>query len=294
MAETPKPETPQSGAPKSIAIVAPACRLAPETAERVSAIAAATFGDAARLYFHPQCFLSAGHFAGEDSERAAAFVEVANDPAFDAVWFARGGYGSCRLGDHVFQQLGPPAKCKTYLGYSDIGFLLARLHCDGVGAPAHGPMPSDVNRPGGEAAVKRSLRWLINADPGGLEPSTAGDAPVFAFNLTVLSALLGTRAEPDFTGGVLLLEDVDEYHYQIDRALFHVTSNANVRRAAGLKMGRFSLIPENDPPFDKSVAEIFDYWCAKSGMANLGAADIGHDADNKIAPFGLPATVRTG
>ncbi|MEZ5897576.1 MAG: LD-carboxypeptidase [Parvularculaceae bacterium] len=281
-------ETPKAGTQKSVAIVAPACRLAPETANKVSAIAAAKYGDGVRLYFHPQCFLSAGHFAGEDAERAAAFVEAANDPAFDAVWFARGGYGACRLGDHVFQQLGPAAKRKTYLGYSDIGFLLARLYRDGVGSPAHGPMPSDINRPGGEAAVARSLDWLVNADAGGVEPSTADDAPVFAFNLTVLSALLGTRAEPDFTDSVLLLEDVDEHHYQIDRALFHVTSNAGVRRVAGLKMGRFSLIPENDPPFNKSVAEIFEYWCAKSGMANLGAADIGHDSENKIVPFGPP------
>ena len=57
------------------------------------------------LVFHPQCFLPAGHFAGTDAERAAAFVEVANDPAFDAVWFARGGYGSCRIAEAALAEL---------------------------------------------------------------------------------------------------------------------------------------------------------------------------------------------
>ena len=53
------------------------------------------------IVFHPQCFLTHNHFAGTDAERAAAFVEYANDPAFDAVWFARGGYGSCRIAEEA-------------------------------------------------------------------------------------------------------------------------------------------------------------------------------------------------
>ena len=74
-----------------IGIVAPASRLESEMAERVNAIARTQFGARAELVFHPQCFLKDGHFAGEDQARANAFVEVANDPSFDAIWFARGG-----------------------------------------------------------------------------------------------------------------------------------------------------------------------------------------------------------
>lgn len=267
----------------AIAVVAPANRLTEEAAARVTALARALFADRLRLDFHPQCFLSSGHFAGDDAARSAAFLEAANDPGVDAVWFARGGYGSGRLDDALFARLNAHARRKAYLGYSDLGFLLARLHREGVGRCAHGPMAADINRGGGELAVTRALRFLVDDDRNGVEPS--GGARRFAFNLTVLSTLLGTPGEPDFSGAEILIEDVDEHHYRIDRALLHVTASANIRAAAGLRLGRFSRIPENDPPFERTVEEIARYWCARAGIAFLGSADIGHDADNKIVPF---------
>ncbi|MFZ5619186.1 MAG: LD-carboxypeptidase [Pseudomonadota bacterium] len=272
-------------AAKSIAIVAPACRLPEEAAVKVDALARGLYGDRVKLFFHPQCFLNSGHFAGEDAERSKAFLDVANDPAFDAVWFARGGYGACRLDDALFGKLNRAAHLKDYLGYSDIGFLLARLAREGVGRAVHGPMPSDINREGGEAAVERSLSWLVDRDSASLEPSWRAGAPAYAFNLTVLSNLLGTVGEPNFAGAVLMIEDVDEHHYRIDRTMFHVTSSENVRRSAGIRLGRVSKIPPNDPPFERTETEIVADWCARARIPFLGPADIGHDAANKVAPF---------
>lgn len=268
-----------------IAVVAPACALQKEAAERVMALARDRYGERLRLDFHPQCFLRDGHFAGDDAARSAAFLEVANDPSFDAVWFARGGYGSSRLSDALFGELNRAAHSKDYLGYSDAGFLLGRLAREGVGRSAHGPMPSDVMRDGGEAAVLRALSWLVDRDVSALEPSWRAEKPSFAFNLTILGHLIGTPSEPGFGGAVLMVEDVDEHHYRIDRTLFHVTSSANVRRSAGVRLGRISRIPPNDPPFEKSEEEIVRYWCARAGIPFLGAADIGHDAGNKVVPF---------
>jgi len=269
----------------SIAVVAPANRLTPETAEKVKSLAAGAFGARLKLQFHPQCFLSDGHFAGSDKDRSAAFLEAANDPGFDAVWFARGGYGSCRLDEALYGAFNRAAHLKTYLGYSDMGFILGRLAREGVGRSVHGPMPADVNRAGGDEAVARALSWLVDNDSTSLEPNWRADQPAFAFNLTVLSNLLGTPAEPDFSRAILSIEDIDEHHYRIDRSMFHVFSSPNVRRAAGVRLGRFSMIPENDPPFERDVSDIVQYWCARSGVPFLGLADIGHDAGNKIAPF---------
>lgn len=269
---------------KSIAVVAPANPFTHGAAERVTALAAALFGNRVALFFHPQCFLSEGHFAGADGARSDAFVEVANDPKYDAVWFARGGYGSCRIVDSAFGKLERAAHLKTYLGYSDMGFLLARLWREGVGNCVHGPMPNDITRVSGEAAIERSLRYLVDLDPQSLEPA-ARRTRVFAFNLATLSHIIGTPFEPDFTGAEILLEDIDEPHYRIDRMMFTLASSINVRRAAGMRMGRFSKIPANDPPFGKSVEEIFHDWSRRSGLRLLGKADIGHDADNKVAPF---------
>ena len=238
------------------------------------------------LVFHPQCFLSDGHFAGPDAARAEAFVECANDPGFDALWFARGGYGSNRALAGVLPQLTAAAKAKTYLGYSDAGFLLGALYAAGIGEVAHGPMPGDIARDGGEAAVLRSLSWLSTRDPASIEASLDGNTPAVAFNLTILSHLLGTPWAPDLTGQVLMLEEVGEYMYRIDRALFHVTSDPMIRRVAGLKLGRCSDIPANDPDFVRSEEAVARDWCERSGIAWLGRADIGHDIGNKVVPFG--------
>ena len=108
-------------------------------------------------------------------------------------------------------------------------------------------MPQDVLRDGGEAAVRRALDWLVRRDRSALEPQLA--APAMAFNLTVLSNLLGTPLEPDFTGVDLLIEDVSEHLYRIDRTMFHVTAVANVRRVARLRLGRVGDILPNDPDF---------------------------------------------
>ncbi|HCK84695.1 MAG TPA: LD-carboxypeptidase, partial [Hyphomonadaceae bacterium] len=92
-------------------------------------LAADCFLDRApEIVFHKQCFLSAGHFAGDDAARAAAFVEFANDPGLDAIWFARGGYGACRMAEAALAQLNDAARAKTYLGYSDAGALLGGLY----------------------------------------------------------------------------------------------------------------------------------------------------------------------
>lgn len=268
-----------------IAICAPARPITPDDAAAVTALAASVPG--IELLFHPQCFLQAGHFAGSDVQRLAAFLECAGDPALDAIWFARGGYGACRIAEAALAQLNGASRVKTYLGYSDNGALLGGLYARGYENVAHGPIPVDMTRAGGEGAVKRALSWLVDRSPESLELGVMFDAKNAAFNITVFQSMLGTSLEPDLSGHTLLLEDVGEYLYRLDRALFQITSSANVRSVKGIKLGRVSDVPENDKPFGASEEEIARYWCAKAGIAYLGRADIGHDVENKVVPFGV-------
>jgi muramoyltetrapeptide carboxypeptidase len=258
-----------------------------EVATRVPALAERLYpGRTPEIVFHPQCFASHGHFAGDDEARAQAFLDVANDASYDAVWFGRGGYGSCRLVESVMPRLMPSSRRKTYVGYSDAGMLLAALYRAGSTAVAHGPVAQDILRDGGERAVARTLAWMIDRAPEALEPTVDGVKKTAAFNMTVLSHLLGTPFEPVLDGHVLMLEEVGEALYRIDRSLFHITSSASVRRASGIMLGRCSDITPNNPDFGMNEEEIAQYWCRKSGIPWLGRADIGHDADNKIVPFG--------
>lgn len=286
------------GSKKKIGVVAPAARIEHDLAGRVEALAVSLYGDAApQIVFHPQCFETHGHFAGEDASRAKAFIEIANDPSFDAVWFARGGYGSNRIAERVLTELKPSARAKTYMGYSDGGFLLAGLYKAGFAHVVHGPIPADLNRKtdhgaqGGADAVARALRYLMEGAADTLEPSVGKDGPAAAFNLKILSSLIGTPLQPDLSGHVLMLEEIGEYLYAIDRDMFHITSNPEIRKVKGIRIGRFSDIPENDPPFGQSVEEAARHWCAVAGIAFLGHADIGHDIANKIVPFGPRAGV---
>jgi muramoyltetrapeptide carboxypeptidase len=270
-----------------VGIVAPGSRLDPSTAQRVTALAAERHPEV-ELYVHPQCQMSWGHFAGDDAARIAAFVEIANDASFDAVWFGRGGYGACRVAEAALPQLNDAARRKTYLGYSDAGVLLAGLYAKGFQGVAHGPMPADITREGGDEAVTRALAYLSQRAADTLEPSIAPSRKAVAFNMIILSQLIGTSLQPDLRDHVLMLEEVSEYMYRIDRTLFHITSNPAIRRVAGIRLGRCSAIPPNEPDFGQTEVEIVQHWSRLSGIPYLGRADIGHDAANKIVPFGEP------
>lgn len=271
-----------------IGVVAAGSRFPRETAVRVKAFTDALYGERApELVFHPNSFLEHGHFAGPDEARAEAFLDIANDPSFDALWFARGGYGAGRLVERVLPHLSEAARGKAYLGYSDAGVLLAAMYARGFQHCAHGPLVQDIVRQGGEAAVARALAWLVDRDPSALEPSVIGeDRPLAAFNLTILSTLIGTPWQPDLTGHALMLEEVSEHTYRFDRAMLHVTSNPGVRRAAGIRLGRCTDVPANDPEFGQDEEALARFWCERAGLAWLGRADIGHDAGNKVVPFG--------
>jgi len=270
-----------------IGVVAPSCRLPADLGARLVSFATRTFGDRCpEIWIHPQCHETDGHFAGPDPVRAQAFLDVANDPSFDVLWFGRGGYGAFRLVEAVLPALGPAAAAKTYLGYSDAGALLGALYGAGIGRVAHGPMPADLNRPGGEAAVARALAYLLDGDPAAVEPQARATPPAAAFNITILSHLIGTPYLPDLAGHVLMLEEVSEAMYRIDRAFGQITSTPALRRVAGIRLGRCSAIPANDPDFAQDEVAVARAWCARSGIAYLGRADIGHDSGNMVVPFG--------
>ena len=265
-----------------IAICAPSTPITRDVADRVIDLAAAEF-PALELYFHEQCFVEEGHFAGSDELRLSALLHCANDPAFDAVWFAKGGYGANRVAAQAIAAMGDAARSKTFLGYSDCGYLLAGLYRAGLGYPVHGPMAVDIRRDGGDEAVRRALGWLAG-EAGGIEPSL-DSRPCAAFNLMTLAMLCGTELMPVLAGHVVMVEEVAEHLYAVDRLFFHITQH--LRGIAGLRLGRVSAVPENDREFGSDAEAIARDWCGRADIPFLGAADSGHDAANRIVPFGL-------
>lgn len=275
-----------------IGICAPSTAFTRVDADRVTALAALHHPEA-ELLFDPQCFVEKGHFAGTDQERLTAFVDLANDPSIDAIWFVRGGYGACRIAEQAVASLKEVAHRKLYMGYSDQGNLLGCLQRHGFPHLAHGPMPADIRREGGDAAVIRALDWIVHRNPQSLEPHVQAGERHAAFNLMTLAMMVGTPLMPDLKGHVLMIEEVSEYLYAFDRAFFHVSSHLKDMGLAGLRLGRVSDVPENDRPFGEGATEIAKRWCRTNGLNYMGHADIGHDPDNKIVPFGLATSSAT-
>ncbi|MEI9932674.1 MAG: hypothetical protein WDM89_19605, partial [Rhizomicrobium sp.] len=207
------------------------------------------YGERVALHFHAQCFLADGHFAGTDAERAGADDRSGERSAL------RCGVVCARrlwLGPHrgnVLQNLKPAAKDKVYLGYSDLGYLLAGLYRTGFRV-AHGPMPADLKRANGAEAVTRALRYLVERAPDTLEPNVSPDRPSAAFNITVLNHILGTALEPDLTGHVLMLEGrVGAYVSHRPFAASHHVVRPRSGALRGCGSAASSDVPPNDPDF---------------------------------------------
>lgn len=273
--------------PVRIGICAPSTPFSREGADRVVALASKSHPEA-ELVFDEQCFCEQGHFAGSDERRLETFVALANDPAIDAIWFARGGYGAVRIAEAAISQLGDDAQRKTYLGYSDAGNLLGALYRAGIGKVTHGPMPSDIGRRGGDEAVRRALDWIVYQQRDTLEPTLTDGQRYAAFNVMTLAMMTGTKLMPDLKDHIVMVEEISEYLYAFDRAMFHLCGNLAEQGLTGIRLGRVSDIPENDRPFGESPETIAARWCQHNGITFLGRCDIGHDVENRIVPFGLP------
>lgn len=267
----------------NIAICAPATPITREQQAALEALVAAEF-PGHRVTFHEQCFERAGHFAGDDLRRLTALLECANDPAFDVVWFAKGGYGSNRIAEAAVAQMNRAACTKTYIGFSDCGYLLAALYREGIGQSVHGHMPVSARSDGGKEAIRRVLRWL-QGDTSGVEPSLDGGTPAVAFNLITLAMIAGTPMMPDLTGHVVMVEEVAEHMYSIDRLFFHLAGT--LPRIAGLRLGAITDVPENYVEFGQTEEDIAQFWCSRLGVPYLGRALIGHNSANRVVPFGL-------
>jgi muramoyltetrapeptide carboxypeptidase len=293
-----------------IGIVAPSVYLLPRHVDRLNALVAAEYPDVT-LVWHPQVYGRSpnevggdtgfvlsdhnnvpdaqrhGHFAGSDEQRAAAFVEYANRDDLDAIWFARGGYGAGRIAMDVLPRLNAAARTKTYMGYSDASYTLGTLYRAGFPHVCHGPMPVDIGRESGKDCVRRALNWFARRDPASLEPSMKPGEKYAAFNLISAAMMVGTPLWPDVSGHVLMLEEVGEYLYSVDRAFFAVTTATWRSPPAEIRLGSVSDIKENDRPYGKDEVGIAQDWCHRAHIRYGGRAQIGHDDHNHVVPFGL-------
>ena len=107
-----------------------------------------------------------------------------------------------------------------------------------------------------------------------------------AFNLISAAMMVGTPLWPDVSGHVLMVEEVGEYLYSVDRCFFALTSAVWRGPPAEIRLGQITDIKENDRPYGKDEVGIAQDWCHRANIRYGGRAEIGHYAGNKVVPFG--------
>jgi muramoyltetrapeptide carboxypeptidase len=230
-----------------------------------------------------------GYLAGSDDHRLADLNRFAADPSIDAIWCIRGGYGAMRLLDRIDYDAWR-ASAKTLIGYSDI----TALHCSiGVHAELitfHGPTARGQLTDFSEASLRAAVSK--GGEPCGVAPRASvlhgGRARGYLVggNLALVSALLGTPYAPSLDGGILVLEDVNESVYRIDRMLTHLRLAGALDRLAGIAFGHFTDIPPEPSDDERPVSSVLREVARHCGVPCLANIPLGHVADQWTVPLG--------
>jgi muramoyltetrapeptide carboxypeptidase len=188
-----------------------------------------------------------GYLAGPDEARLEDLQAALDDPEVDAVWFARGGYGTTRLLPRLSAE-GMVQRPKVLLGFSDATALFAWACRFPTVRCLYAPSVQELAREG--VCHMESLWAALNGEevamPGGGSVSAAGPFPVAGGCLTLCSVSVGTSWEPALEGHWLFLEDVGEPLYRIDRMLTHLAQAGWFKRCEGLLLGGFTGLGEGE------------------------------------------------
>jgi muramoyltetrapeptide carboxypeptidase len=229
------------------------------------------------------------YLASEDTARAADFRTAWLEPDFKAVFCARGGYGVQRMLEHLdVEELATVEK--LLVGFSDITALHEALNARGL-VTIHGPVAAGVEQLGSDQSRNRLYDLLFTPEsvidllaPAGARTVVSGttEGRLLGGNLALLAASLGT---PTFArpAGIVVLEDVGEDGYRIDRLLTQLLRSGWFEQVSGLVIGDFTDSDDKD-----LVAEVIRERLVPLGVPMLEGAAIGHAELNLAIPLGLP------
>jgi muramoyltetrapeptide carboxypeptidase len=237
-----------------------------------------------------------GYLAGSDRDRLDDINRALRDPSIDALWCLRGGYGTIRILSGIdYNALARSPK--AIIGYSDITALHAAVQRECELITYHGPTAREPLTDFSRDSLERAVGAQI--DPCGTAPKgreiRAGRAQgrLVGGNLAVLTSLCGTQFMPDLNGGILILEDIGEPVYRIDRMLQQLKLSGVLSGCTAIVFGECVKCPDDagggGRPFDEVLGEIaraLDVPC-------LAGVPVGHVDKQWTIPLGAMAEVDT-
>ena len=236
-------------------------------------------------------YYNEGYLAGTDEDRGAALNEMLMRQDIQAVFCARGGYGSMRLlPSFPFKSF--CRKPKFIIGYSDVTAILNAVFAKTGVIGIHG---HSVHSLGSGDTISRDLLIKFITNPSTIEYSIADSVAVtpgvakgrlIGGNLTVFSRLIGTPFMPSLKNSVLFLEDINEPVYRIDRMITHLILSKVLMNISGIILGRFTNCGENSSlkDFFSEVARNFNIPC-------LMGLEAGHEGVNLPLPIGASSVL---
>ena len=200
-------------------------------------------------------------YAGVDQLRVSDFQEALNDPLTKVILCARGGYGTVRLVEKL--DFSPLLKNpKWIVGFSDVTVL--HNVCNQLGiASIHGSMPGFFLENKKTTRSFLSLMELLSHGKSKIESTThtlnregSCSGELVGGNLSLIYSLQGTPWQLNTKGKILLIEDISEYLYHLDRMMQNLRLAGQLKNLAGLVVGGFTEMQDNESPYGKSTHEI--------------------------------------
>ena len=246
-----------------------------------------------RVRFDDRIFQSVRYLAGSDADRAEELIRVMQDPSVQAIVALRGGYGCARL-IPLLEEKRLRSHPKIFMGFSDLTTLHLLFNSWGW-CTFHGPMAATDTMATMSAEQSRHL-FSLWTDPDYLPALHFSELETWAPGategiltggcLSLIVASLGTAYEIETEGKILLLEDVGEPAYRIDRMLTHLRLSGKLEAASGILLGRFAdCAPEEGSGY--SVADVLQDVLSGLDIPILANFPAGHIRDNWTLPLGV-------
>lgn len=231
------------------------------------------------------------YLAGSDEHRLADLNRAAADDSIDAVWCIRGGYGCMRLLDGLDYDAWRN-RPRALIGYSDVTALHAAIGARAELVTFHGPTARSSLTPFSASSLKQALcggdSYMLTAHSAEVLRTGRVRGRLAGGNLALVASLAGTPYAPSLDGVILVVEDVNESVYRIDRMFTQLRLTEALSRVAGIAFGQFTEIPATDDGNDESrpLGELLREVAEQCGVPCIANIPIGHIGDQWTLPLG--------
>jgi len=230
-------------------------------------------------------------FAGSDEQRLADLQWAIDNPSIRAVFCARGGYGTSRILDQIDWR-GLIQSPKWICGFSDVTALLCHANKLGL-AGLHSTMPQVfLNSAENEDSdsLKKALfdgEVLLEAPADTFNRTGVTEADLIGGNLSILTHLIGTSSDFDTKGKILVIEEVDEYLYHLDRMMIQLKRSGKLTDIAGLAVGHLTKMKEGNLKFGTDARGVISSHVTQLNIPIAFGLPFGHESPNLTLPLGI-------